>query len=88
MDGAGVNSGLYVGEVEALVTEELLPSHAIAVEAWITIETETSGGHREGAGNGRGTSSISFDHTNIAMRLPPTQREGSFLSGLISENGM
>ena len=43
MDGGGVNTGLYVGEVESLVDSGLLPTDAISIEAWLTIETDLSG---------------------------------------------
>lgn len=55
MDGGGVNTGLYVGEVESLVASGLLPTDAVSIEVWLTTETDLSGrsSHRGGqAGHG------------------------------------
>jgi hypothetical protein len=52
MDGGGVNTGLYANEVDALVSAGLLPTSAITVETWITIETDAAAGRTSGADRG------------------------------------
>jgi len=58
VDRNGVNTGLFVGEVQALVGAGILPTHELAVEVWATVERAPSahayGGGRRRMGRGGG----------------------------------
>ena len=50
MDGGGVNTGLFVAQLEQLLAQQVLPTGEISVEVWFTIETDVVAGRRVSGG--------------------------------------